>query len=95
MARDLIAHHVGLLADLLRQRIVGTCGGLVHDHRQRRLERVCEIADMGASTLDDFAVGVEQRIGFARERRDLDREIAFEPLGLPGADRGELLQKCA
>ena len=50
-----------------------------------------EIADMGAGALDDFAVGIEQRIGLARQRCDLDREIAFEPLGLPGADRGELL----
>ena len=50
-----------------------------------------EIADMGARALDDFAIGVEQRIGLARERRDLDREIAFQPLGLAGADGGKLL----
>ena len=92
MARDLVAHDVGLLAHLLRQRIVGARGGLVHDHRERRLQRMREIADMGARAFDDFAVGVEQRIGFARQRRDLDREIAFEPLGLPGADRRELLR---
>ncbi len=53
---------------------------------------MCEIADMSAGALDDFAVGIEQCIGFARKRRDLDREIAFQPLGLPGADRGELLR---
>ena len=92
MARDLVAHHVGLLAHLLRQRIVGPQRGLVHHHRKRRLERVREIADMGAGALDDFAVGIEQRIGFARKRCDLDREIAFEPLRLPGTDRRELLR---
>ena len=33
-----------------------------------------------------------QRIGLARERRDLDRERAFEPFGRAGADRGEPLR---
>ena len=75
---------------LLRQRILGARRRLVHDDGERRLQRVREIADMGARALDDFAIGVEQRIGFARERRDLDREIAFQPLGIAGADRGEL-----
>ena len=54
-----------------------------------------EIADMGARALDDLAVGVDQRIGLARERLDLDREAAFEPLGGAGADGGERLRKCA
>ena len=54
-----------------------------------------EIADMGARALDDLAVGVDQRVGLARERRDLDRERAFEPLGRAGADRGEAVARCA
>ena len=91
MARDLIAHDVGLLPHLLRKRIVGAGGRLVHHHRERRLERMGEIADMGARALDDLAIGVEQRVGLARERRDFDRELPFEPLGLAGADGGELL----
>ena len=41
---------------------------------------------MGAGALDDFAVGVDQRVGFARQRRDLDGKFAFEPLGAAGAD---------
>ena len=64
-------------------------GGLVDDHRQRRLDGVREIADMGARALDDLAVGVDQRIGLARERRDLDGEFAFQPLGAAGADVGD------
>ena len=68
---------------------------LVDHHRQRRLQRMREIADMGARALDDLAVGVEQRIGLARQRRDLDRKLAFEPLGLAGADRGKARRRCA
>ena len=48
-----------------------------------------EIADMGARALDDLAVGVDQRVGLARQRRDLDREFALQPLGAAGADLGE------
>ena len=81
MARDLIAHDLGLLAHLDGERIVAVRGRLVHHHRERRLERMREIADMGARALDDLAVGVDQRVGLARQRRDLDREGAFEPLG--------------
>ena len=92
MARDLIAHDLGLLAHLVGERIVGVRGRLVHHHRERRLERMREIADMGARALDDLAVGVDQRVGLARQRRDLDREVAFEPLGRAGADRGEALR---
>ena len=51
-----------------------------------------EIADMGARALDDLAVGVDQRIGFARQRRDLDGEVAFQPLGAAGADVGDRLR---
>src|SRR5438094_3644808 len=35
------------------------------------------------------SVGVDQRIGLARERGDLDGEFAFQPLGAAGADRSE------
>ena len=86
---------LGLLAHLGGERIVAVRGRLVHHHRERRLERMREIADMGARALDDLAVGVEQRVGLARERRDLDREVAFEPFGAAGADRGEPFARCA
>ena len=48
-----------------------------------------EIADMRARALDDLAVGVDQRVGLACQRLDLDRERAGELLGLAGADRRE------
>ena len=48
-----------------------------------------EIADMGARALDDFLVGVDQRIGLARERRDLFGELPGKMLGVAGADGGE------
>ena len=91
MARDLVAHDLGLLAHLVGERIGRVRGRLVHHHRDRRLERMREIADMGARALDDLAVGVDQRVGLARQRRDLDREAAFEPLGAARADRGQAL----
>ncbi len=46
---------------------------------------------MGAGAHDDFAVGVDQRVGLARERRDLDRKGALQPLGRAGADRRQAL----
>ena len=52
-------------------------GSFVDDHGQRRLDGVGEIADMGARALDDFSVGIDQRVGLARQWRDLDREFAF------------------
>ena len=89
MMRHLVAHHVGLLQHLGREGIGGMRGGLVDDHRQRRLDGMGEIADMGTRALDDFAVGVDQRVGLARQRRDLDRKFALQPLGAAGADIGD------
>ncbi len=89
VVRDLIAHHVGLLQDFYCERIGKTGGSLVDDDRQRRLDGVREISDMGACALDDFAVGIDQRVGLARQRRDLDWKFAFEPFGAAGADIGD------
>ena len=50
-----------------------------------------EIADMGARALDDLAIGFDERVGLARERRDLDRKAALQPLGGAGADRRQAL----
>ena len=44
---------------------------------------------MGSRALDDFAIGVDQGVGLARKRRDLDREFALQPLGAAGADGGK------
>src|SRR2546430_7712770 len=46
----------------------------INDDRQRRLDRVCEVADVGARAFDDLLVGVKQRVGLARERRNLRSE---------------------
>ena len=66
---------------LAAKRVVAAGRRLVDDDRQRRLERMGEVADMGAGALDDLAVGLEQRVGLARQRRDLDRKVALQPLG--------------
>ena len=50
-----------------------------------------QIADVRAGALDDLAVGVDQRVGLARQRRDLKRELPFQPLRGPAADRGQAL----
>ena len=94
LARDLIAHDVGLLEHLLRQRIGGPCRRFIDDHRQRRLQGMRKIADMGTRALDDLAIGFDQRIGLARQRGDLDWKLAFEPLGAARADSGETF-RCA
>ncbi len=50
-----------------------------------------EVADLGARAADDVAVGIDECVGLARERRDLDREGAFEPLRRARADGREPL----
>ena len=46
---------------------------------------------MGACARHDLTIGVDEGIGFARQRRDLDREGAFEPLRRPRADSGKIV----
>ncbi len=41
---------------------------------------------MRARALNDFLVGFDQGIGFARERSDLFRKSPVEPLGASGAN---------
>ena len=50
--------------------------GFVDDHAERRLQRMGEIADLGARALDDLAIGVEQQIDLGGERRDVLRKFA-------------------
>ena len=68
------AHDFGLLAHLVRQARSSRIG-LVDEHAERRLQRVSEIADLGARALDNLAIGVEQLVHFGRERGDILREI--------------------
>ena len=85
----LIPHHIGLLQDLAGKGIYRAGGSLVDDDGERRLDGVGEIADMGTRALDDLAVGVDQRVGLARQRRDLDGKLAFQPFGAAGSDVGD------
>ena len=89
MTRDLVAHDLGLLAHLGGERIIAVTRGLVHHDGDRRLQCMGEIADMGARARHDLTVGVDERIGLARQRRDFDREGAFEPFRRPRADGGQ------
>ena len=89
MPRDLVAHDVGLFKDLLRQRVAAPCRRLIDNDGQWRLERMCEIADMGARALDDLAVGLDQSVGLTRERGDLDRKFALQTLRPTGPDGGQ------
>src|SRR6185437_14659094 len=52
-------------------------------------ERMRKIADMGTRALDDFLVGVDQRIGFARQRFDLHWKDAGESFSGSGSDSGK------
>ena len=85
---DLPAHDLGLFAHLFGQgralRI-----GFVHQHAERRFERMGEIADLGAGALDDLAVGVDQLVDLGRQRRDVLRKFARDMLGLAAADGGD------
>ena len=51
----------------MRERIVAARRRFVDDDRERRFERMREIADMRARALDDLAVGVDQSVRLARE----------------------------
>ena len=46
-----------------------------------------EVADLGAGALQDFAVGVEEQVQLLRQRSDVARIIARDPLGLAAPDR--------
>ena len=59
----LVVHDAGLLAHLGGERVVAAPGRLVDHHGEWRLERVREVAHMGAGALDDLAVRLDQRVG--------------------------------
>ena len=86
---DLIAHHPGLFEHLRGEGVALMRIGFFDDDRQRRLDRMCQVSDVGSRAFDDLAVGIDQRVGLAGERRDLDRKFALEPLGAAGADVGD------
>jgi hypothetical protein len=48
-----------------------------------------EIADLGAGAFQDLAIGVEEQIQLARQRRDVTRVFARDALRLPLPDGAE------
>ena len=85
---DLIAHHAGLLGDLVGEGSLLDLG-LVDDHAQGRLQGVGQIADLGPRALDHVAIGGDHEVELARERRDVDGIDALDPLAIAAADRGD------
>ena len=69
----------------------GVAARLVDDDAERRLQRVREVADLGAGALDDLLVGFEQGVELLLQRLDLGGQLAVEPGGLARADRRQAL----
>ena len=88
----LVAHDIDLFKYLLREWLVAARRGFIHHHRQWRLQRMSEIADMCARTLNDFLVGFNQGIGFARERSDFFGKFSGKTLGAAGANSGKAIK---
>ena len=89
MVVDMVAHGVGLARDHLGQRAWMSLGLGQHD-RKRRLQRVGQVADMGALALDHLLVVGDQGVQLRRQGLDLGRIVAIEPIGLAGAHGGHL-----
>src|SRR5207248_2421685 len=64
MPRDLIAHDCCLLAHLHGKRITALTRSLVHHDRDWRLQRVCEVANVGARACDDLSIRLDKGICF-------------------------------
>ena len=85
---DQAAHLGDLAADQGGERAVAALGLVVQD-RERRLEAVGEVADVGPGALDQGLAVVEQGVQLERQRLELGRQPALEPARAAGADRGE------
>ena len=69
-----VGHDLGLLGDLARERAC-VLARLVDDDRERRLQGVRQVADVGAGALDDVLVGFEERVELLLQRLDLLRQV--------------------
>ena len=81
MTGHLVAHDSGLFEHFLRKWLGAARGGLVDHYRERRLQCMGKITDMRARALYDFFIGLDQGVGFARERRNLFGEFSGQALG--------------
>ena len=89
MVVDVVAHGLGLAGDHVGER-ARLAPGLGQHHRQRRLQRMGEVADVGALALDDLLVVRHQRVEFVGQGLQLDRIAAHQPLGPALAHVGHL-----
>ena len=90
MMGDLVTHQLRLFDDFSGKRAIFLTR-FVGDDAERRLERMGEIADMGARPVDDLAVGLDQGIELLLERPDLGGKFAPEPLRIARADRSKVM----
>src|SRR4026207_2350352 len=95
MIHEPSAHDLGLLHDLVGKRALMRAR-FIADQAQGRLERVREIADVGARPIDDLAVRSDPRVKLAPPRPALLRGVPLARLRLPGAGVGaRLAPPCA
>src|SRR5262249_58519595 len=76
--RDLPAHDLGLLRYLAREGAV-IVPSLVEDDRQRRLQSMHKVADVGAGPLDDVLIGFQQSIELLLQWHNLLGYGGIEP----------------
>ena len=65
--------------------------GFRRQHRQRRLEEMRQVGDMGAGAAHHFLAVLDQGVELAGQRRDLGGEFAFQPPRLAVADARQRL----
>ena len=84
MVVHLLLHGLGLAFDDLGQR-TRALGGLGNHHRDRGLERVRQVADVGPLALDHLLVVLHQGVQFLRQRLQFGRIGLGQAMGLAAA----------
>ncbi len=74
-----LAAHRGRLPDHRLAQIAAIGGRFVHDHGERRLERMGEVAGVGTRFLRLALIMREQLVQLLHHRRDLDRQAFVDP----------------
>jgi hypothetical protein len=87
---DLLLHGLRLAADQFGQR-ARALAGLGEHHRDRGLQGVRQIADVGALAFDDLLVVFDKGVELLGQRHDLAGIGAGHPLRLAAAHRGDLV----
>ena len=84
----LIAHDRRLFAHT-RRHLLRSVLRLVDDDAERRLQRVRQVADLGARPVEDLSIGFEKKVQLARQGCDVARILAANALRLPAPDGAE------